>query len=174
MRKYTLCIGLILMLSVIVITQLATASISNNVISAKVNIWPRLLCIRDNNCDSGCVGDSVSLSEFENLGGEACVRGRWIIALVRFPEKYSVKDIDPSTVTLKVMDGSVPVSKSLVFGKRILIAVFDRAAVIDLLWSMIQHMSPHAKQTVTFVVTGSLLDGKSFRGEDTIRVFLLN
>jgi hypothetical protein len=140
------------MLAVAIGTQLATACMNTNVIHAKVNIWPSLLLIR----------------------GDYCEDDGWITAFIRLPAKYYVRDIDPSTVTLTVemTGGCVPLSEHRIFWRKVFIAKFDRNAVIDLLCPMLEHMAPHEKQKVTLVVTGNLFDGKSFRGEDTIRVIL--
>jgi hypothetical protein len=156
------------MLSIILGTQLATAHMNNGVIPAKVNIWPRVLCIQNYSCNNDFSGNSKSSSECESL--LEC--DGWITAFVRLPRKYDVRDIDPSTVTLQVMEGSVPLSRYRIFWRTIFIAKFDRDAVIDLLCPMLGHMTPHVKQKVSLVVTGNLFDGQSFRGEDTILVFL--
>jgi hypothetical protein len=70
------------------------------------------------------------------------------------------------------MEGNVTLSQYHIFWRKIFIAKFEKAAVIDLLYPMIEHMTPHTMQKVTLVVTGNLRDGKIFRGEDTILVFL--
>jgi hypothetical protein len=160
----------------IVGTQLATAHMNTNVVRAKVSIWPNLLCIGSCYCDGDCTNNIASFGECESACefGTSCARGGWITAFIRLPKEYDAKDIDPLTVTLQVMGGSVPVSKYNVFWRAVFIARFDRAAVVDLLCSMLGHMAPNMKQKVTLVVTGNLLDGKSFRGEDTIRVFFLD
>lgn len=176
MRKHTLWIVLALILSLTIGTQLVTAHMNSSVVRAKVVIWPRSLCIHYDYCNDGCSGGSESRSGYENSCEceWTCTRRGWIIAFVRLPKQYDARDIDPWTVTLQVMGVSVPVSNYRVFWKRIFLARFDKAAVIDLLCAMIGHMAPHEKQEVTFVVTGNLLDGKIFRGEDRVRVFLRN
>jgi uncharacterized membrane protein len=176
MRKYTLWIVLALMLSLMIGTQLATGHMNASVVHAKVDIWPRSLCIHYDYCSDGCSGDSESFGEHESRYecGWTCTRRGWITALIRLPKEYDERDIDPSTVTLQVMGGTVPVSSYRVLSRRIFLARFDKATVIDLLCTMIQHMAPHVKQKVTFIVTGNLLDGKIFRGEDTVRVLILD
>jgi hypothetical protein len=141
------------MLSAVIIgTQIAAACMDTNVIPAKVDIWPRLLLIR----------------------GDYCEDDGWITAFIRLPGKYDVRKIDPSTVTLHVMGVNIPMLEHRIFWRRIFIAKFDKDTVIDVLRPMLEHMAPHERQRVTFVVTGNLFDGKSFRGEDTIRVLLWN
>jgi hypothetical protein len=160
------------MLCVIVGTQLAIASTNTNVIHAKVDIWPRVLCIRRGYCEGDSMSNIESFGECESLCEWDCSHGRWITAFIRLHGKYNVRNIDPSTVTLQVMDSNIPVSEYRIFWRKIFVAKFDRDAVIDVLCPMLEHMAPHAKTKVTFVVTGNLFDGKSFRGEDTIRVIL--
>jgi hypothetical protein len=118
------------------------------------------------------VSSTGRFGEYESLCEWDCDHGRWIIAFIRLHGKYDVRDIDPSTVTLQVMDGNIPLSEYRIFWRRIFIAKFDRDAVIDVLCPMLEHMTPHPKPKVTFEVTGNLFDGKSFQGEDTIRVIL--
>ncbi len=146
MRRYTVLVTLALTFSLLIGIQVVTTQVRANVIAANVDIDP----------------DSLLLKE----GGH----GMWITAHIGFPEGYDVNNVNVSSVMLDVMGSHVPVSKSDIQGD-ILMVKFDRAMVTSFLWSMVEHMSPHVKSAVTLTVTGSLNDGDTFEGSDTINVF---
>jgi len=146
MRKHAFIIVLGFAFSLLIWVQLATTQVSANVIQANVNIDP----------------DSLLLKEDGH--------GKWITAYIGLPENYDVNNINVSSVTLEVMGVLVPKSKHDIQAN-VLMVKFDRTAVSSVLWSMVEHMSPHVKQEVTLKVTGTLLSGEPFGGSDTIRVF---
>lgn len=96
--------------------------------------------------------------------------GKWMTVYIELPDGYDVNNVNVSSVVLRVMGYNVLVSKYDVQGD-VLMVKFDRGEVINFLWSMIEHMSPRVKQEVTLIVMGSLYNGDSFEGSDTIRVF---
>ena len=145
MRKLVVLTVLVLTLSLMIWTQFVT-SVSANVITASVKIDPDALLLRE--------------------GGY----GNWITAMIRLPDGYDTGNIDVSSVALEVMGSEVPVSMYEAQGNKLMVK-FDRALVISLLLPMTGHMSPHVKQEVTLEVVGTLFDGNTFRGSDTIRVF---
>lgn len=147
MRKRTVLVTFALAVSLIILTQLATTHVSANGITANVDIDP----------------DSLLLTEDGN--------GEWITAYIGpLPDDYNVSNIDVSSVTLDVMGYHVYVLRYDIQENKLMVK-FDRAMVISLLWSMVEHMSPHVKEKVTLEVAGILYDGTTFRGSDTIRVF---
>ena len=146
MRKHVVLIVLALAFSLTILTQFVTTQVSANGIKADVDIDP----------------DSLLLKE-EGYG-------KWITAYIGLPEGYDVNNINVSSVTLEVMGGHVSVSMHDIQENKLMVK-FDRTMVINWLWSMIEHMSPHVKEEVTLEVTGKLDDGLTFRGSDTIRVF---
>jgi len=152
MRKHTVLMALVLAFSVMILPQLVTTQVRANGIKADVDIDP----------------DSLLLKE-EGYGN-------WITVHIGLPEGYDVNNINMSTVTLWVLGSPVGVAMKgdkLMYdlqGNKLMVK-FDRAMVINLLWSMIGHMLPHVKEEATLEVTGKLYDGTAFRGSDTIRVF---
>jgi hypothetical protein len=154
MRKHMILFGVVLALSLMIGMQVVIARTNAYIIPAEVKIWPHWLCLED------------------------YFHGMWITAFIRLPKEYDVKDINASTVTLQVFGNNVPVSKYYILSARCfretLIARFDRASVVNLILTQIQHMAPHATQQVTLVVTGNFYDGRIFRGKDTIFVFLMH
>jgi len=149
MRKHMVLTVLAVAFSLLIGIQLVTTQVSANAIQADVSVNP----------------DSLLLTEEGN-------QGKWITAMVKLPKGYDVNDINASSVTFKVAEIGQDITWSMYkIQGNILMAKFDRALLISLLWSMIEHMSPHAKQEVTLTVTGTLNDGSPFGGIDTIRVF---
>ncbi len=146
MRRYTVLVTLALVFSLLMGIQLVTTQVRANVIAANVDIDPDSLLLKE----SGL--------------------GKWIIAYIEFPDGFDVNNINVSSVTLDVMGGHVSVSK-FSFQEDTLVVKFDRSLVTSFLWPMIEHMSPHVKSAVTLTVTGSLYDGDTFEGSDTIKVF---
>ncbi len=136
----------IMVVSLIISIPFITTQVRAYAITADVNIDP----------------DSLLLKE--------AGYGNWITVYIGLPEGYDVNNINVSSVVLEVMGYNVFVSKYDVQGD-VLMVKFDRGEVINLLWSMIEHMSPHVKQEVTLTVTGNLYNGDSFEGSDTIKVF---
>jgi len=146
MRKHMVLAALVLALSLLIGIQLVTTQVRGNVIQADVNIDP----------------DSLLLTEDGH--------GKWITAYIGLPENYDVNNINVSSVSLEVMGILVSKSKHDIQAN-VLMVKFDRTEVISILWSMVEHMSPHVKQEVTLKVTGTLVSGEPFGGSDTIRVF---
>ena len=145
MRKYTVLMVLALAFSLIIGT-LVSPSVRANVIQAEVNIDPDSLLLEERN------------------------HGRWITAYIGLPEGYDVNDIDVLSVTLQVLGVGVSGSRDDIQGN-VLMVKFDRVFVRNILLSMTEHMSPHVKEEVTLEVIGTLYDGDTFRGSDTIKVF---
>jgi len=146
MRKHVVLAVLALAFSLIILTQLVVTQVSATVIQASVNVDP----------------DSLLLKE-EGYG-------KWMTAYIRLPEGFDVSSIDASSIIIEVIGVSISVEKHSIQGNT-LIVKFDREYVVSLLWSMTAHMSPHAKQEVTFEIKGQLHDGNGFEGSDTVRVF---
>ena len=84
--------------------------------------------------------------------------GKWIGALLRLPEDYSVADIDPNSVLLD--DEIEPELFWLSEDKKIALIKFDREEVLDILSS----------GEIKLSITGYLIDGQFFEGTDVIRV----
>jgi hypothetical protein len=89
---------------------------------------------------------------------------------VVLPGDYNVTNINMSSITLDVMGGQIPASRCEIQEDRLMVK-FDRTITINLLWPMIEHMSPHVKYEVTLTVTGHLNNDETFKGSDTIKVF---
>lgn len=140
-----------------------------DVLEAKVKIWPRWLFLTHDCCD---YDDGDEGCSWKGACKCWCRRGGWMIAFIRLPKGYEVKDVNASSVALDVLGIQVPMSACRILWRRILIAKFDRASVIELLCPLIEHMVPWAKQKVTLIVTGNLYDGTAFQGQDTIKVCL--
>ena len=145
MHKHTILTALALTFSLIIGIQLVTTQVRADAIPANVDIEPNSLLLKDGGC------------------------GKWITAYIRLPKVYDVNNIDGPSVTLKVNGNNVSVSMYRIQGKR-LMAKFDRASVIRLLWPTIDHMCPRVKQDATLTVTGKY-NGDVFEGSDTIKVF---
>jgi hypothetical protein len=166
MRKQTILMVMALTLSLIIGAQLVTASLSSNIIPAKVKIWPHWLWLREDYCE-----DYGHCDLHEDCGHFGhCEKSFHVIAFITFPKGYDVRDINASSVTLQVLGSNVPLVKYHVW-RKMFTAMFDRASVIRLLCLLMPHMSPCTSQKVTLIVTGNLYDGQAFEGKDTIRVF---
>ncbi len=110
--------------------------------------------------------DTLSLHRMHFRGRH----GRWITAYIELPEGYDVADINVSTVLL---GGTIPAkSRPLRIGDYDrdgipdLMVKFDRADVID----RVKALNLELPADVELTVTGSLMDGTQFEGNDTIRV----
>jgi len=145
MRKHTALMALAFTFSLIIWIQLVTTQVGANGIPADVDITPDALLLKEGGC------------------------GTWITAHIGLPKGYDVSNIDVSSVTLKVNGNNVSASMCKIQGKKLMVK-FDRATVIELLRSIIGHMSPRVKQDVTLAVIGKY-NGDVFGGTDTIRVF---
>ncbi len=94
-------------------------------------------------------------------------KGKWVTGYVELPEGYDVNDINVSTINLK--PGEVPVDPTAPTtigdydsdGISDLMVKFNRANVVANLV---------AGNEVKLTVTGKLIDGAAFEGNDTIRV----
>jgi len=127
---------------------------SASTISAKVDIDP----------------DKINLSDSPSSWDSP-----WVAAFIQFPKPYS-KSLSNINVSTILFDGVVPASKGELItraGGWWFKAYFDRQAVEDYLWLKTYHMgliAPFKNKPVTLTVTGSLYDGTSFTGSDTILV----
>lgn len=143
------------------------ASLSNSfapvsTIEATVNIHPDTL-----NCKHA----------YEEKAG-----GKWITVFIELPEDHDVGDIDISTVLL---DGVIPAESDSKYGfvknpemkdrdkngVPELMVKFDKHAVVNHVLSRLFHMMPIPKRglEIELTITGSLIDGTTFEGSDTIR-----
>jgi len=87
-------------------------------------------------------------------------RGRWILAAIRLEADYDIKAIDVDSIALNSQIRPVLVRA---FGRwRKLFAVFSR--------SELQDMLAETEGSVLLTVTGNLVDGTPFEGQDTIKV----
>ncbi len=82
----------------------------------------------------------------------------FVMAMIRLPEGYAVKDIDPKTV---LWDGKLS-ARCIYTCRHSAVAVFDLAKVSDLL--------DDVEGKVEVVITGQLTDGTAFAGSDTLQV----
>jgi hypothetical protein len=94
--------------------------------------------------------------------------GQWITAYIDLPSPENVSDIEASSVRL---DGVIPIIASSIGNFDAdtaleMMVKFDRALYVDSLGPVTEQ-----GRNVTITVTGSLTDGTTFRGVDTIRVF---
>ena len=107
--------------------------------------------------------------------------GKWITAHIELPKPFNVSDIDISTILL---DGIIGAESNPKYGfvkdpetidrdnngVAELMVKFDKYAVIDHVWVRLYHMGIGPPHKIEFTITGSLLDGTTFEGKDTINV----
>ena len=84
-------------------------------------------------------------------------KGKWVTCYIELPEGYDIHDIDISTVELNFEVGG----EYGEFNISYCMVKFDRQAVIDIL---------PIGDSVEITVSGRLIDGTRFEGNDTIRV----
>jgi len=87
--------------------------------------------------------------------------GKWITCRIQLPTGYKPADIDVATVLV----GTVATQKTGVKGKALLVK-FSRAGLI----AYVQGLGVTPPIDVVLTVTGSMKDGTSFLGADTVRV----
>ena len=146
MRKQTvLTVGAVVAI-LIILLHFATILAEANTIHATVNVDPDSLLLKDEGY------------------------GKWITAYIKLPDEYDVRDINVTSVVLKVSSQDVPISRSDMQGNMLMVK-FDRRIVVDLLRPMTAHMFPHVKQDLTLTIEGTLFEGSIFSGSDIISVF---
>jgi PKD repeat protein len=130
------------------------------------------LTVTDNNGLTDIVTDDVTVTGVGALTATVNIepstlnlksKGKWITCYITLPEGYDVGDIDVSTILL---DGIIPVERSDIVGDALMVK-FDRAAVIQYITDVFGTL----EQQVMLRITGSLIQGTPFEGQDTITVF---
>ncbi len=128
-----------------------------------------------------CIGATADIApDTLNVKSE----GRWITAYIEFPQGYDVNNIDVSTVLL---NGTIPaetqptgIGDKDTDGIPDLMLKFSRAEVIQYVLDNVAFAAPEKSKPLTYAVdltiTGSLYDGTTLEGTNTIRIlyFLKN
>jgi hypothetical protein len=92
-------------------------------------------------------------------------KGQWVTATVSLPDGYDASTIDPASVFLRYGNHAFPMERGDVEQRTgRLVARFSRSALIDRL------VEDQARGPVTLSVEGSITDGTSFTGADTVNV----
>ncbi|UCE74262.1 MAG: hypothetical protein JSV56_00780 [Methanomassiliicoccales archaeon] len=100
--------------------------------------------------------------------------GQWITCYIELPEGYDVANIDVSTILLNdiVPAESEPteIGDYDTDGIPDLMVKFDRAEVLGLVGETNDYEEGIKSYDFTLTVTGELLDGSTFEGQDTVKV----
>ena len=149
MRAYSALMALALFLMLLVGLQLA-ASPTVPEIEAEVNINPEVF----------------------NLGRGGVITA-YISNLTKEDLSYDVGNINTSTIVLYHQGSFVAEPLRSAVENGTLIIKFDAATVASYVWSKIYHMGtvqPQQNYTMTFTVSGTLLNDEQFAGSDTIQI----
>ena len=163
MRKYSVLMALGLLSMLLLGLQLSASPTNTSTIEAEVNIHPEVLNLKRK---------SSKVFNWERRG----VITAYISNLTNEDNSYDVHDINVSTVKLYHKKNFVAEPLRSTVEDNILIVKFDATVVADYVWSVVYHMGivppikPKDNYTMEFTVSGELLDGEPFAGEDTIKI----